>query len=556
MIIQRVIMPAMMMTASLFCAGQIAPSGGPPDTTPPEILSSYPEPRTINFRDHKLALSFSKYVDRRSVEESIFVSPSLGPLTFDWGSTDVEISFADSLRPDATYILTLGTDLRDTRNNHLTKSFSLPFSAGDRIDSCSLGGSVDDKERGGVMIFGYLLNGRNPDTLSPARAKPDYITQTGKDGSFTLPYLAFGTYRILAVRDEYKNLLYDPEKDFYGIFGPDITLAPGKAALTGFQCRLASEDTSAPFISSARALDRSHVLLKFNEAIDARSVGGVEIRDTASGSPLGILDLSFAEPPALEATLVTAEQKASAPYRLTVGRARDLSGNLIRSPQNTGDFSGIPDPDTSRPQFTLSAGRSIPLDDTFHIKFSEPVVKESFERGFSLRPDSAPGRIQGKFVWWFSRAVSFVPERLLAAGSDYRITIRPDSVIDFSGNHGRDSLAVIRFHTVDEGSLSSLSGDIADESTTDARGRFFVTARNLAESESRTIILGGAGKFAFSDLKEGRYVLTAFRDRDGNGAYSYGKPFPFMTAERFLVYPDTLTLRARWPLEGVSLHLR
>src|SRR5258707_1491487 len=106
---------ALLLSTSFFCAGQIAPSGGPPDTTPPEIVMTDPVPGSLNVRTGRIVLGFSKYVDHGSVQGSLFISPSVGDLAVDWGGKEVELRFSDSLRPNTTYILTVCTDLTDTR---------------------------------------------------------------------------------------------------------------------------------------------------------------------------------------------------------------------------------------------------------------------------------------------------------------------------------------------------------------------------------------------------------------------------------------------------------
>jgi uncharacterized protein (DUF2141 family) len=63
-------------------------------------------------------------------------------------------------------------------------------------------------------------------------------------------------------------------------------------------------------------------------------------------------------------------------------------------------------------------------------------------------------------------------------------------------------------------------------------------------------------KFLFPLLSEGEYRLRAFQDVDGTGIYNSGKPFPFMPAERFAVYRDSIKVRARWPIEGVLIKMK
>jgi hypothetical protein len=75
-------------------------------------------------------------------------------------------------------------------------------------------------------------------------------------------------------------------------------------------------------------------------------------------------------------------------------------------------------------------------------------------------------------------------------------------------------------------------------------------------SPTYTAVADATGIFTLRNLPEGKYILHTFRDREGYRKYSYGKPFPFHPSARFGVYPDTVKLRARWPLEGMVIRIR
>jgi hypothetical protein len=544
------------------CAGQVAPSGGPPDTTPPEILLSSPAPRTLQFQGKVIHLEFSKYLNRRSLEEGVFLSPSLGELAFDWGSKDVDIHFTDTLRPRTTYILTLGTDVTDTRRNRLAKAFQLPFSTGTTIDSAFAAGTVVDPKPAGVMIFAYKLDGRNGDTLNPSRTKPDYLTQSGKDGTFLLPYLAFGSYRLIAVRDEFKNLLYDVQTDQYGTLPSDIQLSPSAPSVSRLQFQLAAEDTSPPFLSNVKPVDKRHILVRFSEAVDPSSVtlDSFAVADTLGKHQLDLLDVSFSQSPSNEAQLATAPQDSGVTYRLRVRGARDLASNLITRAGSTLDFTPNPAPDTTRStlEFTNIRQNQKDLlpDDSVHIEFSEAVRRGSFEGGFSL-VDSAKKAVAGRFIWGGSTHVTFLPSPELRLDMAYTARVHLDSVVDLSGNRWKDSVLNRQFSTQQEGSLSSISGTVSD-SGNNAKGRIMLRADNIANKgmNPRKLTVGPSASFELNRLAEGRYVITAFRDTDSNGVFSFGKPFPFRPSERFTIYPDTLKLRARWPMEGVTIRFQ
>ena len=238
------------------CAGQVQPGGGPVDTIPPAVIRTVPDTNATHASVSAIELEFSEYVDRRSVEESIFISPYLGKLEFDWGTTDVTVRFPDTLRRNTTYVVSVGTDVIDIRaRNRMAQGFTLAFTTGDSLDEGSLRGRVFDEHPEGVMVFAYDLAGIDPDTLNPAHVRPDYIMQTGIDGKFRFRHVALSTYRLVAVRDEYKNLVYDREVDEFGVGQGDVTLTKERPGMDGLQFRLAKEDTTRPFLTSVTARD-------------------------------------------------------------------------------------------------------------------------------------------------------------------------------------------------------------------------------------------------------------------------------------------------------------
>jgi hypothetical protein len=546
----------------LSCAGQMPPSGGPPDTTPPTIIASQPTPRATNFSGQSVHLQFSERIDRRSLQESIFISPSVGQLEFDWDGDAVQVRFADTLRPNTTYILTVGTDVRDTRgNNRMANAFSLPFATGAHVDTAEIAGKVFDEKPTGVMIFAYQLQLHAADTLDPRSSRPDYLTQTGKDGAFVLPYLAFGTYRLIAVRDEMKSLRYAVQVDQYGMASADVTLRPDVPTVTGIQFRLTKEDTTAPFLSSARALDRKTVLVRLSEPMDTTRTDRerVGIVDTVAQSPLGISDATFVGLSNTEIRIATAEQHAGVAYRITLSGFRDASGNELSGTSNSADFVGSALPDTTPPRMIVStlADTTKPFHprDTLLFVFSEPIRMEIAERGVSIT-DSLGEIAMGQWTWWNPALAMFLPSSPFLLGAKYTLTVHMDSIIDLVGNSYHDSTLVGSFHTIDPNVLSSIHGDVQD--AVDEGGRIFVTATEVSgkKVKPRTVVVDSSGAFALDQLQEGEYALTAFRDRDGNGRYSFGRPFPFEPSERFVNYPDTLKLRARWPMEGVVIRLQ
>ena len=543
------------------CAGQAPPPGGPVDTVPPAIIRTVPDTNAVRITDNTIELEFSEYVDRRSVEESIFISPPVGGLEFDWSGREVAITFHDTLRRNTTYVVNLGTDIIDKQAGvRMVEGFSLAFSTGDSIDRGAIAGKVVDEKPEGVMIFAYLLNDIDPDTLNPAKRRPDYVMQTGKDGKFVISNLAMGSYRLLAVRDEYRNLLYDVQADQYGVLSRGILLTPATLRVSNAWFLMAREDTTRPFVSNVQPLNRSHVRVRFNEPIDSVSFisGNFFLTDTLTSVPVGI-SLRFQIPSARDAVdiITTAPLDSSATYRLSVEGLSDTAGQTIDPLNASLVFAGLGTVDTIRPGLRIPAFADTtfgyPLHRPLEIMFSEPVDTALAVKGIRII-DAQEQDVATDLGWLSPIRLLARPKKVFPANTFYEIRVAMDSVRDFSGNAYADSLLVLKFRTFDLKKAGEIEG-LAKDGDDSGKGPLYVTATGVGFSWQERIRLGAPGSFRFGNLPEGRYLLSLFRDADSSGRYSSGLPFPFQFSERFLMGSDTIKVRARWGVEGVSLTL-
>ena len=551
------------------CANQIPPEGGPIDTVPPKIISTYPAPYTLHFKHNRFDLEFDKYVDHRSVEESIFISPYVGDLEFDWSGKEVEVTFSGELHENKTYVINVGTDVKDLRSpaNRMAQAFTLAFSTGGEIDRGGIRGRIfpakssDHPE--GVMIFAYQLEGLDPDTLDPRTLKPDYITQTGKGGDFYLQHLSFGPYRIFAVRDEYRNLLYDPETDQFGVPPRDFVLAASDSLEDNVHIRLASEDTTAPRVIDVDPQDSHHLLIEFSESIDTSSAAPIvfSIADSLSKEQLKIYSAFPILPSLSKFIAVTEKQDSAREYRLTVLQARDLVGIPIGASANSINFAGSRYADTSALKVSATSvadsSRNVVLRPVILVQFSDAVQRQSLSNAIVLR-DSSGKEVPISLDWLNDASCRLKTRAGLLSKSWYSLSFVTENALGWSGKRFADSLKVTRFETLDADALSSIEGVVFDADTAVRTGRIVVTAEGVDQKDQKSYstVAMQNGNFTIPEIEEGRYVVYTFRDRNMNGKYDAGRPFPFLGSERFAYAPDTLKVRARWPLEGVRIDLR
>ncbi|GJQ20189.1 MAG: hypothetical protein HBSIN02_05440 [Bacteroidia bacterium] len=547
------------------CAGQAPPPGGPEDYEPPEIVSVFPAPYTTGYKEHRIALEFNEFVDRTSVNESIFISPAVGPLEFDWSGKEVEIAFEQKLRENTTYVVTVGTDVKDLRRgNRMAKAFTLAFSTGNFIDRGRIEGTVyaasPDKSPEGVMVFAYNLDRMNPDTLDPSVQEPDYITQTGSDGGFFFRHITIGRYRLYAVRDEFRNLRYDAETDEFGVLQRDVVLTDADTLAGGLAIRMAREDTTAPRLMDVRAENKTLLTLRFSEGLDSAGVSSqsVQIVDTVIGRPLVVHAIAFKAPEWKEMSVVTAPQDSGTAYMVRVSGLRDSVGLTISPLADRLVVEGSWIPDTVGPRVLRTtfadSTTQIRIDPVIAVYFSEPVLPPRGEPPAILR--DTLGEVACDVVW-LGQSVELRPRRFLRSLLWHTLSVRSGLLEDYAGNRGKDTILAFRFQTLDSERFSAIEGVVVEGSDADTSGPIILSARDVTRkgAVSRHVRLEHSGPFVLDRLLEGRYTLEAFRDRNENRSYDAGAVRPFIPSERFTVHPDTLRLRARWPLEGVVLRL-
>lgn len=205
------------------CANQLPPGGGEIDKIPPVISETYPIDGTTNFNEEYIELTFSEYVDKRTVQESLFFAPSIGnDAEFSWSGTTVRIYFNSELKKNTTYTISIGSDVKDLHNsNKMESPFSLVFSTGPKISKGKINGIVFSDDTENVFVFGYKIENEIPNIDS---VKPDYTSQVGTNGKFSFAGLTEGKYLVISIIDKIRNQIFDSEEDQYNLSWKPVEL--------------------------------------------------------------------------------------------------------------------------------------------------------------------------------------------------------------------------------------------------------------------------------------------------------------------------------------------
>ncbi len=536
------------------CANQLPPGGGEIDTTPPEIIYSYPANGTVNYSENYFELEFSEYVDKRSFKEALFVSPAFDEkFEISWSGKSVEVYFPDGLKDNVTYVVTIGTDVVDVNNrNRMANSYSFAFSTGEKIDTRTISGKVYGKGIEGTLIFAYRFI---DDTTTYLSRKPDYLSQIGKDGSYKLNGLSEAVYRVFAVKDQLRDFIYQMDQDEIGIPFKDINLTGSDSSFSGLNFFINKIDTVAPRLISTVMTDRNHILVTLSEQCDTSvfNASNFFIYDSTSNQ---ILNPVFAFSSIAKKDEIVLVQnnalKDDHKYYLTVRKLTDLSGNIFNDDYKELIISDRAD--TSAPKLINKQPEQQSkidfLNTVFTFYFDDAIANKEIQKALSFT-DTLKNKIP--FTYYFDDDATLVikPSADLKPDRSFIITINLSFFADANGNK-TDSVYTHKFSTISGIEFTGISGRINSE-----RKNIILLLQDGKNPEKfYTTKPDQTNTFKFVRIDAGTYKLWYYFDDDSSNTYNYGYPQPFKFAEEFNFIPDTVKLRARWSVTDFNINAK
>ena len=195
------------------CASVSVPDGGPRDTTPPRVISSYPDSAEINVIPSKITLTFDEYVVSKNINDLLILSPRVGStLKTQIRKKTLYIEFDDSLQTNTTYSLQINGSIADNNEGNELQDYQLSFSTGSYLDSLNYNTLIIDAFTKAACEECVLFLYESFRDSSVLLDKPVYIARTNGAGYATVPRLSNKTYTAVALKDANKNLKLDVEE--------------------------------------------------------------------------------------------------------------------------------------------------------------------------------------------------------------------------------------------------------------------------------------------------------------------------------------------------------
>ncbi|MBD3170400.1 MAG: hypothetical protein GF307_13025 [candidate division Zixibacteria bacterium] len=539
------------------CAKSVPPPGGPEDKTPPEIVSVFPENGAVNIPvDTEIKIEFSESMTKTKFTDDIFISPILeGDPKYEWKGATFIIKPDYDLNEDRTYVLVIGTNIADLRGNRLEYPYSLAFSTGETLDRGAIRGKayVGDKIVKGLGIWIYELGDTTvPD---PVNDPPQYATQAGEDGTYNLMYLAPSKYRIFAINDKNRDMLWDCGDEEFATAPYDLVLGDSLNEYSRVNMVAADFDTASPYIDKCTFHPGGRLEVKFDINMDSKSVTNLENFEFVSEqggqcpfNPLSAYILPVDPQSVFIKGEITGEESACS---LFVSGVKSKYGVENDTVGNSCLFLTKGETDTLAPSVIKTVppngNQNFPKNATILVHFNEPMMIDSVNAAFSL-VDSLESAVEGTIDWQDSITMLYKPDSLAGAMA-YEIRLQPERVFDVSLNSMKDSVWASKFITMPD----DTGGVVMGEVSSDAAKPIGLVFRPLGRGESIVHILDRPGNFSLPGIPGGKYLISAFIDRDGDSTHFTGGYRPFRYSEPVVFYPDTVVVRPRWETDGIMI---
>lgn len=537
------------------CANQLPPSGGEEDKIPPKIINVYPADGTTNYDRDYFELEFSEYVDKRSVRDAVFISPFIeGNFTYSWSGTTLEVTFPEKLKKDITYTITIGTDVVDLNNkNRMAQAFTFSFSTGDKIDRRIISGRVYGKEKEGIFIYAYKIEESSDSLL---KRKPDYVSQTGVDGNFSLQGLGSGNYRLFAVNDKFRDYLYQQDQDKIGIPHTDIFLDESDSIYTDIYFLLFNADVSKPRLISGIMTDKNHLLVSANKILDKKSIlsKNFSIIDSTENKIYKV-DYAFKGKTKPEELILMFDSKInpSNEVYLIADTLTDLMGNIL-----VNDFTKVvvsDRTDTNSVKIVSTdpaAGGMVDFEKTEIKIFFDEAFNKDFNISAVAFTDTFNKPVGFNLDFYDDASLLIKPDENLKPDKDYLIKLQLGNFVDLADNK-KDSLFTLKFRTISGLDFTGLSGNVIN---LDYTKNPVLILESMETPQLKYEHRPNLDKFEFTRVEPGKYLLWCYLDADSSGKYNFGWPEPIEFSERFSFHPDTLTLRPRWEVTDLIFRFK
>ncbi len=492
---------------SVSCAKIVAPSGGPVDDIPPEVVSIQPEPGCVEELPSEIIICFSEKI--QGSDGSVQVYPNTGWEAETHGS---EISVSDGVGGDIV-IITLSSTIEDLRGNRITSPKTFVWNTVPADSFAEVTVNVVRDGAGGVTSSARCDFFLYPDSMFPEITRfPDSL------GVVTADWLTPGDYRVVCYEDIDQSRRWNPDRE--PGYEDKISLHPG--SIEEMSMTMTIVDSIGPRISDLTVVDGWHVQLLWNEQLGPLDEGTQSVTITGPDSvPVAVYGLNISQGRSSTGRVtVYTGQLSDTVYTIAVNGIKDLAGNP--SLPDTLEFWAVDSlPETHlavQSGYPENGGIDVPPAGPFYISFTDWVDEAAAESLYTVTRVADSTEVAGEFVRTSATSFSFTPEKELLGERQYRIDFT-SGLISLQGDSvSGESWVFVPAWSEQPGIISG---------TVTGTGASVVTIVATPAGSGGNILSGEytTGRYMLGDIQGGRYTVSVFVDRNSDGMWNPGEPY-------------------------------
>lgn len=514
------------------CAQQVSPTGGKKDTIPPNLLQSIPLNKTLNFKENRLELFFDEYVIVDNITQKLIITPEAdNPYTYKLNGKSVVLNFKKQFQDSTTYTLNFGDAIKDFAERNPVKNLKMVFSTGSTLDSGRVYGTLKDVQTN-KPLFDALVGLYNPsDTLNVAKQKPYYFSRTDSSGIFSIENVQIRPYRLIAIDDKNRNMLYNAKDERIGFLEKAVNA--GADSLNYTLMMALSDNTPLKIQRTLPKVNNYGVV--FSKPIEDVQVHFISQDSLPYMIENGTQIKFFNVQPHADTTVV----KLSATDSL--GTTTDFEQKIAFLPPRGKDRQKDPFTISSKPEQNKPLAQAF----TYRMIFNKPIGKIDDSK-IELITDSLTHETLSniKYKWNNTRTEVIVNAQSFAKDT-IKWEIPKGSIISVEG----DTLArtLIKHPVINDEDYGVLRGSVMNPDT----GVQYIV--QLLDEQYKVVDQHLGLTYNFIHIPQGKYFLRAIVDVNKNGRWDTGQIEKSQQPEAIIYLPEKLLIKSNFELNDINL---
>lgn len=520
------------------CA-QIAPlTGGKKDTEAPKVLKCEPENASLNFNTSKITIQFDEFIVLKDLTNQLIVTPQTKELPeVDAQGKKLVVQFNETLLPNTTYKIAFGNSIVDMRENNVLNNFEYIFSTGNSIDSLTLKGTVSNyknQNKENDIVVG-LYNANSNDSVI-FNTKPLYITKTNANGEFAFNYLPQSNYKIVAVKDHNKNLMYDGS-------GSDEQIAFLNKSIntsdtTNNHLVLFKEVPTKNYLKRTIQKEYGIAELIFNKAQHIKSLSSSGLISYLQNKTKDTLSLYYQN--------VYDTLHLSVNY--TDGNKEDYK---VKIPSRT-EFEKLNTAKNLKYKLTTTINGNLPYYQNITLPFNYPINQKQINSAQVLLyelNDTTKVKKEFKLITDNEYSTQLIIQTKLKEETSYKLII-PKGCINNENGRFNDSI-IYSFKTTSQEDYAQLIANILFPNKENYIVQLLNDKNQVVKEEvvSFSVTSTSEKQFNFSFLVSGTYHLQIIEDANKNGLFDTGDYLKHIQPEKLFIHNQPIKLLLGWEIE-------